>query len=205
MALFFLQVFLISFSGAISPGVVTAACIAQGSKKPNAGALIAIGHGIIELPLVILLTFGVSSFFENKIFQITTGLLGGAVLLWLGIAMIKKPGDYSADGKNKITLGPVATGIILSLSNPYFFLWWATIGLGLLSDARGFGVYAFPIFFLVHWVCDLLWMYLLSRVSFAGRKLMGENTLHWILRSCGILMAIFGLRFFIAALLTILK
>ncbi len=204
MLFFLIQIFLISFSGAISPGAVTAACIAQGSNRSNAGALIAVGHGMIEFPLVILLTFGVSSFFETAIFQVVTGTLGGAVLLWLGIVMVRKPSDYVSTSKEGQGLGPIKTGIVLSLSNPYFFLWWATIGLGLLSESKSFGIYAFPIFFLVHWLCDLIWFSLLSRLSFAGRKIMKENTLCWLMRSCGVLMAVFGLRFLVGAMLRIL-
>jgi len=52
--LFFLaQVLIISCSGAMQPGPVTATAIAMGARNRYAGTLLAIGHGIIEFPLMV--------------------------------------------------------------------------------------------------------------------------------------------------------
>ena len=56
LLLFLIQVFVISFSGAAQPGPVTATAIALGSRDRYAGLLLALGHGIIEFPLMLLLS-----------------------------------------------------------------------------------------------------------------------------------------------------
>lgn len=37
----------ISLSGVMAPGVITAATLAAGTRNPHAGALVAVGHGIV--------------------------------------------------------------------------------------------------------------------------------------------------------------
>ena len=76
---------------------------------------------------------------------------------------------------------PVLAGIVLSASNPYFYLWWATIGLALVTRATAFGIGAFVAFALVHWFVDLGWVTALSWASFKGSKLMTERNQRSIL------------------------
>jgi len=80
--LFFLfQVSVISLSGVMAPGPVTAAAIAIGARSRHAGALIAFGHGAVELPLIILIVFGAGRLLKLPAAQIVIGLAGGAFLL----------------------------------------------------------------------------------------------------------------------------
>ena len=56
--LFLVQVVTISLSGVMAPGPVTAAANAMGARNRFAGAIIAVGHGIVEFPLMILIIVG---------------------------------------------------------------------------------------------------------------------------------------------------
>ena len=85
--LFLLQVFVISFSGAMQPGPVTAAAIAIGGRNRYAGTLLALGHVIVEFPVMILIMLGIGRVFELRGFQIVVGLAGGIVLLIMATTM----------------------------------------------------------------------------------------------------------------------
>ena len=79
---FLIGVFVVSISGAIQPGPVTATTITLGSKNKWAGTLLAIGHGIIEFPLMVIIILGMGKYFEMEIVQIVIGLAGGFFLIW---------------------------------------------------------------------------------------------------------------------------
>jgi len=58
LGLFLLSAAAISLSGVMLPGPLTAVTIAKGYRNQNAGSLIALGHAIIEIPLMALVYFG---------------------------------------------------------------------------------------------------------------------------------------------------
>lgn len=196
---FFLgTVFGISLSGALAPGPVTAAAIGMGSRNRFAGTLMALGHGVVEFPLMVLLIFGVGRFLRIPWVEIGIGLVGGGVLLFMAVQMFRelcKAGDHQVQVTRS---GPFAAGILLSGGNPYFLIWWATVGLALVTQARGFGLWAFVLFALVHWSCDLIWLTTLSWTSFKGSVLLGPRRQRAILAACAAAMAGFGLYFVVA-------
>ena len=200
---FLLQVFIISFTGALAPGPVTATAISMGTKNKYAGSLIAVGHGLIELPLIILLLMGVSNFLEIPLVKIAISLTGGLLLLWMAISLLRDitKATYSANAESNT--GPIMAGIVLSAGHPYFLLWWLTVGIKYATDAYEFGWAAVPVFFIVHWLCDLIWFQLLSYATYKGSKIMGDKTLRWILGGCAIALAWFGAYFIFDAIKTL--
>jgi len=89
LPLFLLSVFAISLTGAMMPGPVTAVAIANGYKRKGAGALIAVGHGLIEIPLILMIYFGLASILDSTGVRIGVGLVGGLVLIWMGLNMFR--------------------------------------------------------------------------------------------------------------------
>jgi threonine/homoserine/homoserine lactone efflux protein len=83
----------------------------------------------------------------------------------------------------------------MSVANPYFLLWWATIGLGLVIGAVRFGMAGLALFALVHWLCDLLWYTFLSALSFKGVKTFGMGLYRKASVLCGLAMLFFGAAF----------
>jgi threonine/homoserine/homoserine lactone efflux protein len=167
----------------------------MGAKNRFAGSLIAVGHGIVEFPLIILITFGAAAIFHRRSAQIVIGLAGGAMLLFMAYGIYKntKAPDEAA---NKIIAGkPVLAGILLSAGNPYFLVWWATVGLALALQAKGFGIWAFAAFAIIHWLCDLIWYQALSWASFKGATLLSAGKWKTILSGCSAAMLLFGLKF----------
>jgi len=204
LLLFLLQVFIISFTGAMQPGPITATAISLGARNRWAGTLLAVGHGIIEFPLMVLIIFGVGAFFENTTTKIVIGLAGGIILIFMAVQIFRSSAHIPEETAGARKGKPILAGIVLTASNPYFLIWWATVGLALATDAVKFGIWAFALFAVVHWLVDLIWVQALSFASFYGRTLLGPKLERNVLRICAIAMLFFGLAFICKAVQTIL-
>jgi threonine/homoserine/homoserine lactone efflux protein len=191
---FLLQTIVISLTGVMAPGAVTAATLACGSRNRWAGVQIAIGHGLVEIPLIFLLILGLGTVLKMDAAKIIIGIIGGLFLVYLGIMTLREPVSSDGDTKSR-TGGPVLTGLVLSATNPYFLFWWATVGLNLALQARDLGAWAIVIFAAVHWSCDFLWLTILSMAAFHGTTILSPKIQKWILAFCGAAMAAFGLKF----------
>ncbi len=199
--LFFLfKVIIVSLSGVMAPGPVTAAAVAKGQRQRFAGALIAVGHGIIEFPLMILIILGMDELLKSTKTQIVIGLAGGAFLLFMAIQMLRDIGKTDYDPEKSYKSGPVLTGFLLSVGNPYFLLWWASVGLALATEATQLGIWAFAMFAVIHWLCDLVWFQVLSWASFKGSALFGPRSQRIVLFVCSLALLFFGLYFISRAL-----
>ncbi|AQQ69794.1 leucine export protein LeuE [Limihaloglobus sulfuriphilus] len=196
--LFLASSFAISCSGAMSPGPVTAAAISHGMKSRHSGLMIALGHAVVEFPLILLLTAGLDTLVKTDIARTVTGLLGGAILLYMAWGLLSdiRKGVHAEKAENP-GRSPFITGIFLSISNPYFLLWWATIGLGLTTRAIGFGYWLLPVFALVHWLADLIWLELVTFTTNKGAAIAGRKGMTAALAVCAVMLAGFGLYFVI--------
>jgi len=132
----FISAFLIGFSGAMMPGPMLGVTIDSSLKKGwTAGPLIVLGHGILELMLIIIMTFGLKDFFSNPTVAGFIGLFGGAFLARMGYGMIKSGINKSVSLENKGTGNSaglrnlVLVGMLVSATNPYFILLWALTGM----------------------------------------------------------------------------
>lgn len=191
---FIIQVLLISLSGVMAPGPVTAATIGKGYKSPHAGALVSIGHGIIEIPLIILIFFGFANIFKNQYIKPVTALFGGIFLIYLSINIFietKKISIKSENYKNSSLLA----GIVLSATNPYFFIWWITAGAAMVIQSMEFGLAGLFTFILAHLMCDFIWLYFLSAFSYKSGKIFGKKYQKALLFVCALLLFIFSIKF----------
>ena len=184
----------------MAPGPVTAAAIAMGARNRFAGALMAVGHGIIEFPLMVLIVLGIAKILKSSKTKIVIGLAGGVFLLVMAIQMLTTLGAASDPQAEAADSTPVLAGLVLSAGNPYFLLWWATVGLRLATDAIQLGILAFGLFAIVHWLCDLIWLEVLSWASFKGTGLLGPRGQQVVLLICSAALLAFGLFFIYRAL-----
>ncbi|MBL7214759.1 MAG: LysE family transporter [Phycisphaerae bacterium] len=202
-AIFLVQAIIISLSGVMAPGAMTAATIAQGTRNRWAGVLISIGHGMVEIPLIFALMLGLHFIFDANAVKIAIGIAGGGFLLWMGYGMLRQIQTAQAAQTNNVKSGFITTGIILSATNPYFLLWWATVGLNLALGAKSLGLWALVVFAIVHWLCDLVWLSILSLSAFYTNKGAATFSRHFekgILIFCGVALLTFGLKFMVDAL-----
>ncbi len=145
----------ISLSGVMMPGPVFAAAVVKGYEDKLAGVWIAVGHGVVEFPLMALLFLGFARFVESPVLTMVIGVAGGAVLIYLGASMIlKQRGEMDT---RAMPQHPLVLGIVTTTSNPYFLIWWVTIGLALILMVYPFALAGFVAFAVVHWSCDLGW------------------------------------------------
>ncbi|HCJ66044.1 MAG TPA: hypothetical protein DHV62_01630 [Elusimicrobia bacterium] len=188
---------IISLSGVMAPGPITAVTIGKGSKSSSAGALIAVGHGIVEFPLMLAIFYGLGYLLNLSYIKSAIGLVGGLFLLVMGFGMFRSiaPVEVDLDKENR---SPLIDGIALSLGNPYFLIWWATIGATLILSAVNFGMFGFITFALVHWLCDFFWYYFLSVLSFKGGQFFGKKFQKIIFIGCGIILLFFGGKFILS-------
>ena len=191
---FLLEAVLISLSGVMAPGPMTAAAVAMGSESPHAGALLAVGHGIVEFPLMVAILYGFGVLLNRDGVKVGIALVGGLVLLVMAIGMFR--GIKRADAHAATTLrSPVVAGIALSVGNPYFLVWWATVGATLVTRSLGLGLSGFVLFAILHWACDFVWLHILSALSFKGGRFLGRGFQKGVFALCGVLLLFFSGKF----------
>jgi threonine/homoserine/homoserine lactone efflux protein len=202
-AAFLTQAVLISLSGVMAPGPLTVVVVGKGARSPRAGALIALGHGVVEFPLMVLIVLGLGPFFQHDAFATTVGLAGGAVLLWMAYGLlrsVRSAGDAEPGPERLREATPLMAGILMTAGNPYFIVWWATVGATLVFRAWTFGLWQFIVFAIIHWSLDLIWYFFLSSAAFKGTKLLGRRFLSGVSLVSGLLLLYFGVRFVADAL-----
>ena len=193
------SVIVISFSGVMMPGPMFAVTLAKSYKSPLAGTQIALGHAVIEVPLILLIYFGFAQFFENSIVRLVLSVLGGGMIIWLGISMFRARVEVVQKGKD-LPYNSFTAGILTSVFNPFFLLWWATIGSMLIMRILDFGTIGLIIFIIVHWLCDLVWLSLVSVVIYRTHALWGRKIQEWLFIACSLLLVGFGLWFLISGI-----
>lgn len=195
MSGFLLTTIAISLSGVMAPGPITAATLAAGARSRHAGAMIALGHGVVEFPLIVLLAAGAGSFLTFGQVRNGIGLAGGAVLGLMGLQLLLSLRARSVDAAAPVQRHPLVTGIVLTGANPYFLVWWATVGLTLVTKAAEFGALVLGVFAVVHWLCDLVWLEVLSLLGFKGSEVFGSRAQTVISGVCGVVLLGFGAKF----------
>ncbi len=188
----------ISLSGVMAPGPITALTLVRGRKDPLAGFWINIGHAAAETPLIIALLVGLQPLLESETVYRGVSVAGGLVMLWMGGRLLRKsPGKGPVGGPGRVHRGPIYEGMVMTAFNPYWFLWWLTIGAGLISRARAFGTpYVFLFMIVLHLLCDLSWGTFLSFAAYQGSNVFRPGTWRRIEKGCGLVLILFEAFFF---------
>lgn len=198
--LFLLSVVLISLSGVMMPGPLFAMTITKGFRKKTAGILISLGHGVIEFPLILLIYFGFEQLFALSLTQKIIGLVGGLLMIYLGFRILKTERKRT-DEREEPKHGSLLAGILLTGANPYFILWWATVGAALVMNAALFGVVGVLVFSVVHWLCDLVWNTFVTVMVFKSRSFWTQKVQNVVLGFCFVVLVGFGVWFIVSAVL----
>lgn len=187
--------FVVALTGALSPGPVLAVTVVQSLRRGfRAGPLIVAGHAILEFALVLLVVAKLGDFLLRPAVGRALGLAGGALLVAFGLLTLAGSRRATLEGQTAAAPGSlVASGILVSLSNPYWFIWWAGIGLTYLAYALPFGIVGIILFFLGHISADLLWYSLVSFSVSRGRSLFTPRVYRLVMAGCGLFLLGFGL------------
>lgn len=199
MPLFLLTVAGISLSGVMMPGPVLAATIAKSWESRFAGSFIALGHGLVEFPLMFAIYFGFYSFLQNHSVKILLGLVGGVVLIYMGKGIFNLKKEAKTNLQGEYTSKATIAGAITSILNPYFLLWWITVGTALIMRSIIFGVLGFILFSIVHWLCDFVWYSLISYGVNRSGRIWGRKVQVVLLGVSSLLLIGFGTWFIISS------
>ena len=198
---FGLTVVLASTSGVLSPGPLFFANLLYGSKYGyKAGLKCSYGHTIVELPLILLLAFGVLSLEVFPSFKPVISIIGGITLVAFAVIQV-----YSAIRKKQDTIqtrhSPLLMGIIFSALNPFFIIWWLTVGMKIITDALLLAsVFGLAFMFLTHIWMDYVWLTSIAHLAKKGVKIIGSKYYSILLLGLSAALVYLGANFIIEGL-----
>jgi threonine/homoserine/homoserine lactone efflux protein len=190
-------VIITSLSGVMAPGPMFTVTLAKSLKSPWAGLQVSLGHAVVEVPLILLVYFGLANFFQNEVAKLVLGVLGGGMIVWMGFDLFRARRKLARGGKDT-SYNAFTAGILMSGLNPFFLVWWVTVGsLLLMNFLAAVGTWGLPFFIVVHWLCDLVWLSIVSVTIFKTHRFWGPNIQELIFVLLGVLLAYFGGMFII--------
>ncbi len=196
---FAVLVIVISASGVMAPGPLFAATVSYGLREgTRAGFKMAIGHTIVELPLVILLGIGVFSLESFPEFRTIISIFGAITLFVFAVIQIR-----TILRKKEIVLsnrkqGPLIAGIVLSALNPFFIIWWLAIGFKLISDAiLMWSFVGILIVFVLHIWMDFVWLGSVSFLASKSSKILSNKNYKILMIGLSLMLIYFGITFLV--------
>jgi len=189
----------------MSPGPYLTVTIARTMQKgPLSASLMLVGHALLEAVLLIGFAFGLQEFVKRPNVLLFLALAGGVVLLWMGSSLLRGAvtGSIATDlevaeeaGMSSTALGAVSQGAVVSLSNPYWTLWWATIGVKLAADGLAVGPLGVAAFFIGHQLADVSWYLFVITVVHRGKGMLTPSVYRSVIGVLGAALLYMGLRF----------
>jgi threonine/homoserine/homoserine lactone efflux protein len=163
------------------------------------GPKVTFGHILVESALVLLTVFGLSVIFSQ--YTTVIAVIGGIALVAFGVLTVRgsRTAVMTGEGGDETTARPVVAGVVTSLSNPYFWIWWFTVGSALLVSTMAGGIQNAVAFIIGHWSADLAWLTLVSSGVHKGRFFLGPRKYRLILMVCGLFLIGFGLYYTLSA------
>lgn len=197
----FAAAFLTALSGALAPGPMLTMTVSWTLKKgPWSGPLFVLGHMILEIMFLVLIWFGLAPLLVQPLPEIFIFSAGSLCLLVMALLTLRDSRMayvplQKNKGGNDFFFGPVLAGVFASLSNPYWTVWWLTIGLGYFLKASEYGWKGRIIFFAGHILADLLWYSFVSFGISRTRKFISVKVYRAVLLVCAVILAGFSFWF----------
>jgi threonine/homoserine/homoserine lactone efflux protein len=184
--------FIIGLTGALAPGPTLVATInASIAGDWTTGLKVSLGHAIVELFLVILILLGLA----------TVALPYAAVIAGIGGIALVVFGILTITGSRKATMrtpqvqmaaNPYMAGLVTSAANPYFWIWWLSIGSAMVIAGLEGGLALAGAFMIGHWTADIAWYTLVSTGVSKGKTIFSDTVYQKIMVLCGIFLIVFG-------------
>jgi threonine/homoserine/homoserine lactone efflux protein len=184
--------FVIGLSGALAPGPTLVATInASIAGEWTTGLKVSLGHAIVELFLVILILLGLATV-ALPYTPVIAGI-GGIALVVFGILTIKGSRKATMRTSEVQTIAnPYMAGLVSSAANPYFWIWWLSIGSAMVIAGLEGGLALAGAFMVGHWTADIAWYTFVSTGVSKGKTLFSDTVYQKIMGLCGIFLVIFG-------------
>lgn len=181
-------------SGAITPGPLLTLTVTETIRKGTFSAiLLIVGHSLLEAILLFGLLLGLKDLFEPTLVQGILGVVGGLFLLWMGGnifwgAWKNKILLELKESQNKLKYGAIFEGIIISISNPFWTIWWVTVGATYLVLSLNIGISGISSFYFGHILADFVWYGIIIIALYSGRKFINQYFYRWLLGVCGLFL-----------------
>ena len=203
IVLFALTSFGVGLSGALVPGPMFTVTVSDSVKKGFiAGPLVVLGHIMAEIVMMIVILAGLGQILGSQTAAFVIGIFGGIVLIFMGYNISRSNtvlSNIKTDENENPKYGSFFKGVITSVSNPYFFIWWGTIGLAFMFKGLALaGIIGLLAFSIGHWLADLSWFSVISFASSRGSKLMNDKTYKVVMVICGVFLVLLGAYFIVS-------
>ncbi len=194
---FAIMVIAISASGVMSPGPLFAANIVYGLKEGKiAGLKMAVGHTIVELPLIILLGIGTVSIETFPEYRITLTIIGAIGLFSFAALQIKSIFKKNFEKSRNPTKNSFFAGIFLTALNPFFLIWWFTIGFILITESIVlWGIYGILILFIFHIWMDYVWLFAIAGFASKAKNILSNRNYKMLIIGLSMILVYFGINF----------
>jgi threonine/homoserine/homoserine lactone efflux protein len=199
-----IQVFTLAFAlgltGALAPGPTLVATVnASLSGGWITGPKVILGHIIAESVIFFLIVFGLAAVALPYTRTIT--VIGGIALIAFGALTLNGcQGATMQHTQGTIVTNPYLAGLVTSVSNPYFWLWWLSIGSAMVIAGLSGGIFLAALFMAGHWSADLAWYTLVSFTVSRGTVFLTDRSYRVIMAICGIFLVLFGAYYLSAAM-----
>lgn len=190
--------FITALSGALMPGPLLTVTIAQTAANGfRACVMLILGHSLLELLLVIGLVLGLGRILRIRPVIGTITVLGGAMLLWMGWGMLPGAVELQTRASAGVAHGtcilshPLITGMAVSISNPYWVIWWATVGLTLFATlsqnvtSPRKAPLVIGSFYFGHIMGDIMWYLAVGAAVATGRSFINPAAYKIVVQVCG--------------------
>lgn len=198
LAALFFGSFLVALSGALAPGPLLAITVERSVKRGfRAGPLLMTGHALLEAAVVILIIHGLSGFLLRPGVDRTLSLSGGVLLVIMGAMMLRGREKIEAEPGASPARGPdILYGALGSAANPYWSIWWVSVGMAYMALALPRGFAGVAVFFTGHIAADFAWYSAVSYSVSKGRKKISGKLYRNASFACGVFLICFGCWFF---------
>ena len=110
-------------------------------------------------------------------------------MIWMALGMFRSLPGLTLAGEPMKSGNPLPlTGALLSLANPYWIIWWATIGLGYVLISGKLGLPGILAFFIGHILADLTWYAFVSLAVHKGRDILPDRVYRGLIAVCAVFL-----------------
>ena len=203
----FVTSFVVGLSGALVPGPLLALTISSVAEHGFwAGPTLVLGHAIAEVATIFALVKGLGRILRERAVLGVIGLVGGAFLLWMGyelLTSLNQPLAFQTGSTPGAGLGvsTVLAGFVVSVTNPYWILWWVTVGTTYVAwSLQSRGAAGLLAFYSGHELSDLAWYAVVSLAVIGSARFMTPGMYKGLLLVCGLALLGLGVYFAVSGI-----
>ncbi len=201
---FLFSSYIAGLSGTLPPGPIFTMTLTEAARRGfRAGVAVLLGHMVVEVFVVLVVLLGGGPLLGSPSVRRAIGLVGGLALIWVAQGLLRSvfvSKGTSVEGVKGSLRSPLVNGVIAAAANPYFFIWWGTVGGFLILrgvDLLGSpGAFVFPV---LHWGSDVPWFMFVSYWAGKGRVAFGGTLYRWVIAGCGVVLGGLGAYYFLDA------